>query len=90
MDDVKALLGADVFANAPLFTVEYFKDSNFTGLAKKSVTPFIDFDLGTERGTGSPDASAGMPRGEFSVRWTGAILPATKAATFFTLMATIR
>ncbi len=58
IDDVKALLGDEGFSNAPLFAVEYFKDANFTDLAKKSVTPFIDFDLGTERGTGSPDASA--------------------------------
>ena len=58
-----------------LFAVEYYKDANFTELAKKSVTPMIDFDLGTERGTGSPDASAGVPQENFSVRWTGTILP---------------
>ncbi len=45
--DVQALLGPQAFSNAPLFAVEYFKDPNFTGLAKKSVTPMIDFDLGT-------------------------------------------
>ena len=78
VDDVKALLGPEGFANAPLFNVEYYKDANFTELAKKSVTPFIDFDLGTERGTGSPDASAGIPQENFSVRWTGNILPPTK------------
>ena len=75
VDDVKALLGAEGFANAPLFVVEYYKDANFSQLAKKSVTPLIDFDLGTERGTGSPDASAGVPQENFSVRWTGTILP---------------
>jgi hypothetical protein len=83
VDDVKALLGADGFSNAPLFDVEYFKDANFTELAKKSVTPFIDFDLGTERGTGSPDASAGVPQENFSIRWTGTILPATKGTYTF-------
>jgi len=75
LDDVKAWLGEEGFANAPLFAVEYYKDANFAGLAKKSITPMIDFDLGTERGTGSPDASAGVPEENFSVRWTGTILP---------------
>jgi hypothetical protein len=83
IDDVKALLGAEGFANAPLFAVEYFKDANFTDLAKKSVTPSIDFDLGTERGTGSPDASAGVPQENFSARWTGPILPSAKGTFTF-------
>jgi len=83
VDDVKALLGADGFASAPLFAVEYFKDANFTDSAKKSVTPFVDFDLGTERGTGSPDASAGVPQENFSVRWTGTILPPAKGSYAF-------
>ncbi len=83
VDDVKALLGDEAFANAPLFAVEYFKDANFTDLAKKSVTPFIDFDLGTEAGTDSPDASAGVPRENFSVRWTGTVLPPAKGAYTF-------
>lgn len=75
VDDVKALLGPDGFANAPLFKVDYFKQTDFTKLAKESVSPMIDFDLGTEHGTGSPDASAGMPSENFSIRWTGTILP---------------
>jgi hypothetical protein len=83
VDDVKALLGAKGFANAPLFAVEYYKDANFAELAKKSVTPMIDFDLGTERGTGSPDASAGVPEENFSVRWTGTILPPTNGTYTF-------
>jgi hypothetical protein len=83
VDDVKALLGSEGFANAPLFAVEYYKDANFAGLAKKSVTPFIDFDLGTERGTGSPDASAGVPQENFSVRWTGTILPPARGTYTF-------
>jgi len=77
LGDVKALLGPDAFAKAPLFAVEYYKDANFHDLAKKSVAPMIDFDLGTERGTGSPDASAGVPQENFSVRWTGALFPGT-------------
>ena len=84
VDDVKALLGDAGFSNAPLLAVEYYKDANFTDLAKKSVTPFIDFDLGAERGTGSPDASAGVPEQNFFVRWTGTILPPAKGTyTFF-------
>jgi hypothetical protein len=43
----------------------------------------IDFDLGTERGTGSPDASAGMPQENFSVRWTGALMPTTTGTYTF-------
>jgi hypothetical protein len=43
VDDVKALLGAEGFASAPLFTVEYFKDVNFADMAKKSITPMVDF-----------------------------------------------
>ncbi len=82
--DVKALLGAEAFAKAPLWAVEYFKDSHFGELGKKSVTPMIDFELGTERGTGSPDASAGVPSENFSVRWTGTVLPPAKGTyTFF-------
>jgi hypothetical protein len=83
VDDVKALLGAERFAKAPLYAVDYFKDMHFTDLAKKSVTPFIDFDLGTEPGTGSPDASAGVPQENFSVRWTGNILPPTTGTYTF-------
>jgi hypothetical protein len=83
VDDLKAWLGAEGFANAPLFAVEYFKDANFAEPAKKSVTPMIDFDLGTERGTGSPDASAGVPEQNFSVRWTGTILPPADGTYIF-------
>lgn len=83
VEDVKALLGPEGFTNAPLFRVDYFKDTNFTVLAKESVTPFIDFDLGMERGTGSPDASAGVPQENFSIRWTGTILPPTNGTYTF-------
>jgi hypothetical protein len=83
VDDVKALLGPEGFSNAPLFDVAYYKDANFTELAKKSVTPFVDFDLGTEPGTGSPDASASVPSEKFSIRWTGTILPLTNGTYTF-------
>ncbi len=81
--DAQAMLGAEAFAKAPLFKVEYYKDVTFTKLAKQSVTPLIDFDLGTERGTGSPDASAGVPEDNFSIRWTGTLLPPAKGAYTF-------
>jgi hypothetical protein len=83
VEDVKALLGAEGFASAPLFAVEYYKDARFAEPAAQSVTPMIDFDLGTERGTGSPDASAGVPQENFSVRWTGTILPPAKGTYDF-------
>ena len=76
VDDVKASLGEEAFARTPLFSVEYFKDGNFTELAKKSVAPFIDFDRMDERGVGSPDASAGIDKDHYSVRWTGKLAPA--------------
>jgi hypothetical protein len=78
LDDARALLGPAGFANAPLFKVHYYKDNTFGTLAKESVTPMIDFDLGTERGTRSPDASAGVPQENFSIRWTGTLAPSSK------------
>lgn len=83
VNDVKALLGTDGFARAPLFAVEYYKDAKFGQLAKKSVTPMIDFDLGTERGIASPDASADVPPENFSVRWTGIIKPPIQGSYTF-------
>ncbi|MBN1412692.1 MAG: hypothetical protein JW969_17725 [Spirochaetales bacterium] len=67
--DVQEVAGNDL-SSAPLFNVEYSVD-NFTSIVKTSITPLIDFDLGDEIGTGSPDASAGIPVGNFSIRWTG-------------------
>jgi hypothetical protein len=83
VDDVKAFLGAEAFAKTPLFTVEYFKDENFSEPGKKSVSPYIDFDLKDEPGYGSPDASAGIPKDHFSIRWTGSFsAPATGKYVF--------
>jgi len=73
VDDVKALLGADAFAKAPLFKVQYYNDPTFTTLAKESVTPMIDFDLNDEKGTNVPDSTIKMPDTNWSVRWTGMI-----------------
>jgi PA14 domain len=83
LDDARALLGADRFSRAHFFRVSYYRDGSFTQLAKTSVTPMIDFDLGDEPGTGSPDASAGVPMEHFSVLYTGAVLaPADGLYTF--------
>ena len=67
--DAKALLGLDGYAKTHFFMVSYFKDPAFTQLAKTSVTPMVDFDLVDEAGVGSPDASAGVPRKNFSVEY---------------------
>ena len=84
LDDVKALMGPDNFAKAPVFTVNYYKDDHFGELAKTSITPMIDFDLDDEPGTGSPDASAGVPMEHFSVAWTGTIsAPVSGTYTFY-------
>jgi hypothetical protein len=83
LDDARALLGADGFARARFYSVRYFKDDAFCDLAKSSVTPMIDFDLGDEDGTGSPDASAGVPKEHFSVEYRGTVAaPAAGAYTF--------
>ena len=75
LEDARALLGPPRFAATPFFTVRYFADANFTRLAKTSVVPFIDFDLGDEPGTRSPDASARIPEQGFSIEYTGSIVP---------------
>ncbi len=82
--EVRALLGDTAFAalEASLFTVEYF-EGRFASPKKTSVTPWIDFDLGDEPGHGSPDASAGIGRDHFSIRWTGRfVAPASGPFTF--------
>lgn len=79
--DVVALNGP--VANMSVFSVDYF-NGNFATLKKSSITPLIDFDLNTERGTASPDASAGVDETNYSVRWNGTIRPtATNTYTFY-------
>jgi hypothetical protein len=75
LDDARALLGPERYARAPFFNVSYCRDEGFVKVAKVSVTPMIDFDLGDEAGTGSPDASAGVPREHYSVVYSGTLLP---------------
>ncbi|WP_341876224.1 family 43 glycosylhydrolase [Defluviitalea saccharophila] len=72
IDDIKALTEEN-FDNLPVFRVHYFKDMEFKTLAKTSITPMIDFDLGDEKGTGSPDPTAGIGEDNFSIRWAGTI-----------------
>ncbi|NML35047.1 carbohydrate-binding protein [Paraburkholderia sp. G-4-1-8] len=58
----------------PVLQVAYYNDPTFAAApVKTSITPLIDFDLNTERGTDSPDASAGINATNYGVRWTGAI-----------------
>ena len=84
LGDAKALLGEDGYAKTPFFAVDYYRDNAFSDLAKKSVTPMIDFDLGTEVGTGSPDASVGVPVKNYSVQYTGDIQTLTDGTYTFT------
>jgi len=74
LEDARALLGREGFARARFFSATYYRDDSFSRRAKASVTPVIDFDLGDEEGTGSPDASAGVPKDNFSVEYRGAVL----------------
>ncbi|MES2933612.1 MAG: AbfB domain-containing protein [Pseudomonadota bacterium] len=79
--DVVALNGPT--ANMAVFNVEYF-NGNFATSKKVSITPMIDFDLNTERGTASPDASAGVSEINYSIRWNGTIRPsANNTYTFY-------
>ena len=73
LEDARALLGPGRFAQARFFTVTYYRDPSFTRPAKTSVTPMIDFDLPDEEGAGSPDASAGVPRENYSIQYRGAV-----------------
>lgn len=75
VNDVKALTG-DRFNTLPVFNVKYYKDESFSSLAKSSITPRVDFDLGDEKGTGSPDPTVGIGEDHFSIRWSGTIQPA--------------
>jgi hypothetical protein len=76
VNEIKALLGEERFAALlwQVFTVEYFA-GRFGELKKTSITPRIEFDLGDEHGYGSPDASAGLGKDHFSMRWTGTLRP---------------
>lgn len=81
VDDLKAFNGGEEISG---LQVEYFSDEDFKDLAKTSYVPTINFNLGNEAGTGSPDASAGIGKDNFSIRWTGSIKPKyTENYTFY-------
>ena len=83
-NDIKAWLGAEAYANLPVFQVGYFRDTAFNSLAKQSITPAIDFDLKDEIGYGSPDTSIHLAKDYYSIRWTGEIeSPESGSATLF-------
>lgn len=74
IEDIQALMGKEAFAKLALFKAEYFRDEHFVHRAKTSVTPFVDFDLPDEAGTGSPDASTGISYQHYGIRYTGKIV----------------
>jgi hypothetical protein len=74
LDDARALLGPGRFDRTHFFKASYFKDDSFARLARTSVTPMIDFSLVDEKGAGSPDASAGVPKDKFSIEYDGELL----------------
>lgn len=79
--DVKAVRGDDL-QGAPFFAVTYYT-GKFQTKVKSSITPFIDFDLGNESGTGSPDASAKIGVDHWSQRWRGKVTPAQSGEHLF-------
>jgi hypothetical protein len=85
LGDARALLGAGRFERTPFFKVRYFKDAAYAQLAKTSLTPMIDFSLVNEAGVGSPDASAGVPKNNFSVQYEGQILTSAAGAYSFSV-----
>ncbi len=86
LNEIKSLLGDKAFTSLQprLFKAEYFT-GNFSELKKTSVVPWIDFDLGDEPGHGSPDASAGINKDHFSIRWTGYLKVSTSGLHTFSV-----
>ncbi|MES2922812.1 MAG: PA14 domain-containing protein [Verrucomicrobiota bacterium] len=82
--EVRALAGEEAFGKAGLFRVSYH-EGRFGKMMKESVTPLIEFKLGDEPGTGSPDASAGIGKDNFSMRWTGNFIPPESGRFTFSL-----
>ena len=72
-NDIVAWLGAEAYAQLPVYHVTYFRDATFTAAAKDSITPSIDFDLKDEVGCGSPDTTIHLAKDNYSIRWTGEI-----------------
>ncbi|WP_240655877.1 PA14 domain-containing protein [Paraburkholderia phosphatilytica] len=83
--EVQALTGGfDV--KLPVLNVAYYNDPTFNSApVKTSIAPLVDFDLNTERGTDSPDASAGVNATNYGIRWTGAIEASTSGLYTFSI-----
>ena len=83
--EMQALTGG-FYVKLPVLNVGYYNDPTFNSApVKTSITPLIDFDLNTERGTDSPDASAGVNATGYGVRWTGAIEAAVSGPYRFSI-----
>jgi hypothetical protein len=83
--EINSLLGDAAFASLGrrVFNVEYFQ-GRFATAKKTSITPRIEFDLGGRYGDSSPDASVGLGKEDFSIRWTGEFAtPQSGTYTFF-------
>ncbi|MCM3155807.1 PA14 domain-containing protein, partial [Priestia megaterium] len=80
--EVQALASA-FSSRLRVLNATYYNDTTFTTPVFSSITPLVDFDLNTERGTDSPDASKGMNATNYAIRWTGALdIPKADNYTF--------
>jgi hypothetical protein len=80
--EVQALASA-FSSRLRVLNATYYNDTTFTTPVFSSITPLVDFDLNTERGTDSPDASKGMNATNYAIRWTGALdIPKADTYTF--------
>ena len=86
VSEIQALLGHAAFGELEkrTFRADYFS-GEFFERKKTSIVPWVDFDLGDAPGTGSPDASAGIGRDDWSVRYTASVTPATSGTYAFSI-----
>jgi hypothetical protein len=76
--EIQALTG---YSSLPVLNVSYYNNTAFAGTpVKTSITPEVDFDLNTFRGTNSPDASAGVSSTGYGILWNGFIQNVPSAA----------
>ncbi|MEK7951954.1 PA14 domain-containing protein [Luteolibacter soli] len=76
VDEVAAMLPDPSTLSDGMFRVTYTAaDGSEKPATKTSIVPFIDFNLGDEPGTGSPDASAGIGKDHFKIHWDGIVIP---------------
>ncbi|MBN3772288.1 PA14 domain-containing protein [Burkholderia sp. Se-20378] len=80
--EVQALASA-FSSRLRVLNATYYNDTTFATPVFSSITPLVDFDLNTEPGTDSPDASKGMNATNYAIRWTGALdIPKADTYTF--------